>query len=341
MRPLSPGQFGVTRWVLALEDRRRLFTHNLSLRCTATVEVAPVIGRVEAKLQLGSLANLTRFGTGADLARIREVVSQDDFHSIDWKGTARTGKFMKKEYYSETEPAVLVVIDTSVLTRWSQVIVQLGKLFVTFLSSTPVGLVMFDDRKVIKQLTPSTGTHSRVLILRSLLTGSSLVHSDDTTLNERRLHEELVELTRLLESTARNPPSRRVDVLAQSLLPYYQNNLATYSSDLKQQGAFQALEAVSSSSPMLIILVANYNRDARGLCEGAILANASGHRIILAVIGSARDAVPPEILALKESGVAVLQSGGADLANQIRQAIVNIPTMRIRNPRQLQHSRVS
>jgi uncharacterized protein (DUF58 family) len=335
LKALSPGEFSVTKWVLVSEDKAGLFTHNLSSRCRATVEVVPVLGRLEAKLQLGSLANLTRFGTGTDLAQIREVVSQDDFHSIDWKSTARTGKFMKKEYYPETEPAVLVVVDTSVLTRWSQVIVQLGKLLVTFLSSTPVGLILYDERTIVEQLPPSTGSHSRVLLLRSLLAGAAGGTPSDSTQNERRVYQELVELTRLFHSTARNPPARRVDVYAQSLLPYYEYNLDTYSSELKRQGAFRALETVTNASPTLLIVVANHNRDARGLCEGIILANGSGHRIILAVIGSSRDTLISEVLALKESGIQVVKSSGANLANAIHQAIVEIPTLRIRSPRQL------
>ena len=102
IRSMSPGQFAITKWIVVLEDAGALLTHNMVASCSAYVEIAPVLGKVESKLQIGSLANITRFGTGTDLARIREVVSQDDFHSIDWKSTARTGKFMKKEYYPET-----------------------------------------------------------------------------------------------------------------------------------------------------------------------------------------------------------------------------------------------
>jgi len=339
MRSLSPGQFTVTKWLVKLEARSGLFTHNLAIPCTTTVEVEPVLGKIASNLQLGSLANITRLGTGTDLARIREVVSQDDFSSIDWKSTARTGKFMKKEYYPETEPAVLVLVDTSVLTRWVQVLVQLGKLFVTFLSSTPIGLILYDEHNVIDQLPPSTGAHSRLLILRSLLAGWSTARADNSAESGMRLHQELAELTRLLQSTSRNPPGRRVDVYAQSLLPYYEDDLAKYPFYLKRQGAFQAFETISSAVPMLVVVVCNFDRDSRGLCEGAILANASGHKVIIAVVGSARDAVPPEILALQETGILVLQIGGGDLANAIRQAIADIPAMRVRNPRQLQYPR--
>jgi len=195
-----------------------------------------------------------------------------------------------------------------------------------------------NDRDLIDQLPPSTGPHSRLLILRALLTGWNPAVSNSPAENGMRLHQELAELIRLLRSTSRNPPGGRVDVYAQSLLPYYQSDLAEHSQTLERQGVFRAFKTISVTSPMLVVVVCDHDSDTRGLCEGAILANASGHRVIIAVIGSARDLVPPEVLGLQEMGIMVLQIGSANLANAIRQAIIDIPAMRIRNPRQLQHS---
>lgn len=340
LRALSPGQIRLTKWILQLEDKTSLFVHNLAVPCAADVEVAPVLGKIESRVQLGSLASVTRLGTGTDLDRIREVISLDDFHSIDWKSTARTGKFMKKEYSPETEPSVVIVVDTSVLTRSAQVLVQLGKLVAAFISSTPVGLILYNRREVVEQLPATAGTQSRVLVLRALLAGSS-THSDKPTPNGTRLHQELVELIRVLEATAVKPSARRVDVYARSLLPYYETSLTRYPSDLEHQGAFQALNTLSNVSPKLLIVVSSYDGDSRGLGEGAIMANASGHRVILTVIGSSRDSMLPDIVALRESGIQTLYSSGGGLADAIRQAIVNIPMMRIMTPRQLQISRGS
>ena len=341
MRALSPGYVSLSKWILQLQDKMGLFTHNLAVPCTMDIEVAPVIGKIESKLQLGSLASLTRFGTGTDLDRIREVVSMEDFHSLDWKSTARTGKFMRKEYLPETEPSVLIIADTSALATNTQVLEQLGKLVVTFITSTPVGVILYDKSKVVDELSPSTGAQSRLLVLRSLLAGASAGGLNVSARNGVRLHNELVELIRLLQSTSTKPSSHRVDVYAKSLLPYYEATLAKYMADIGQQGVFRALEILSNTPPKLLVVISNYDQDLRGLCEGVILANASGHRIILGFVGSSRDALPANILALKESGIQVLQSGGADLADAIRQAIVNIPMMRIRTPRQLQLSRAS
>ena len=169
------------------------------------------MGKLENRVQLGSIAEASRLGTGSDLAMIREATILTDFRSIDWKSTARTGKFIVKEFYPETDPAVLIIVDKSVLTRGGEVLVQLGNLCITFLSSTPVGLIMFDDRNVIDQLPASAGPHSRQLILRSLLAASTGLDVD-LAKDGSMLYQEIIELIRLLRMNARNAPVGRVDV---------------------------------------------------------------------------------------------------------------------------------
>ncbi|MGA2973280.1 MAG: DUF58 domain-containing protein [Candidatus Bathyarchaeia archaeon] len=339
LKASSPGQFNIMKVTLTLDDASKLFKHDLILPCTAALEVAPLVSTIEPKLQLGSIALASLLGTGTDLARIREVVSQDDFHSIDWKSTARTGKFMKKEYYAETDPAVVIVVDKSVLTRGGEfegnVLVQLGKLTITFGSSTPVGAIIHDDRNVIEQVMPSASIQGRQLILRSFLAATTGSEGVGVKGNVTRLYQELVDMIRLLQLSSRNPPRGRVDVYARSILPYYERNATNYPVDLAKQGIFRALELASTLSPALVIVISGFHRDLSGLCEGLLLANASGHRIVLAIVGSVRDAPPSEVLSLRESGIQVLQSGGADLVASIRQAIIDIPTMRIRHMQQI------
>lgn len=339
MKVSSPGQFNVLKATLTLDDASKLFKHDLILPCTSTVEVAPLVSTIEPKLQLGSIALASLLGTGTDLARIREVVSQDDFHSIDWKSTARTGKFMKKEYCAETDPAAVIVVDKSVLTRGgeleSNVLVQLGELAIAFGSSTPVGAIIHDDRNVIEQVMPSASPHGRQLILHSFLAAATGSEGVEVKGNVTRLYQELVDMIRLLQLSSRNPPRGRVDVYARSVLPYYERNAANYPVDLAKQGVFRALELASTLSPALVIVISSFHRDLSGLCEGLVLANASGHRIVLAIVGSVRDALPAEVLSLRESGIQVIQSGGAGLVASIRQAIINIPAMRIRQIQQI------
>ncbi|MHA1370457.1 MAG: DUF58 domain-containing protein, partial [Promethearchaeota archaeon] len=52
-------------------------------------------------------------GTGTDFHAIREYQFGDEFRKINWKATARLGKFMVKEYSQEKNMNVLLVLDAS------------------------------------------------------------------------------------------------------------------------------------------------------------------------------------------------------------------------------------
>ncbi|MGA2626712.1 MAG: DUF58 domain-containing protein [Candidatus Bathyarchaeia archaeon] len=334
LKSTSPGQFNITKAIVTLKDRSRLFKHDLPLKCNADIEIAPLSSRLNARLQLGSIAGASSLGIGTDLASLREATDLTDFHSIDWKSTARTGKFIVKEFYRETEPAVMLVIDKRVVAPAgeleSSTLVQLGGLVITFGTSTPMGAIIYDERNVIAQVLPASGVQGRQQILRLLLTAgtpSSTPPSQGLT----TLYSELDNLIRLMKSISNNQPLGRVDIYARSILPYYQVIASKYSAKLLTHGAFRALEKINNLPPSLVIIISPFGPDLSGLCEGALLTNASGHRIIIAVIGTMRDAPPLEISALAESGIQVVQSGGAGLVNAICQAVNDIPKIRIKN----------
>jgi uncharacterized protein (DUF58 family) len=333
LKSSSPGQFSVTRAVVTLEDTFRLFTHDLSVNCSVDIEIAPLGSKLENRIQLGSIAQASRLGTGTDLATIREATILTDFRSIDWKSTARTGKFIVKEFYPETDPAVMLVVDKRVMTGGGEleagILVQLGGLAITFGASTILGMITYDEGGIIDQVLPASGVQSRRQILRSLLTTTSNV--PPLSHGFTALYSDLVETIRLMKLISINQPLGRVDIYARDTLPYYQSMAAKHSIKLLKSGAFRALETTASLPPSLIIVVSSLDRDLSGLCEGAISANAAGHRVIIAVIGNARDYLPPELSALNELGIQVRQSGGADLLNTICQAVTDIPKIRIKD----------
>ncbi len=53
-------------------------------------------------------------GRGYEYADSREYVEGDDLRQIDWKATARLGKFIVKEYYTEGSGAVHIIYDVRV-----------------------------------------------------------------------------------------------------------------------------------------------------------------------------------------------------------------------------------
>jgi hypothetical protein len=335
LKSTSPGQFNITKAIVTLEDRSRLFKHDLRLKCNADIEIAPLSSRLEARLQLGSIAGASSLGIGTDLASLREATTLTDFHSIDWKSTARTGKFIVKEFYRETEPAVMLVVDKRVLAPGGELeagtLVQLGGLVITFGTSTPMGAIVYDEVNVIAHVPPASGVQGRQQILRLLLTAGTIPGISPPSQSLTTLYSELDNRIRLMKSISDNEPPGRVDIYARSILPYYQVMASKHSAKLLKQGAFRALEKINDLPPSLVIIISPYGPDLSGLCEGALLTNASGHRIIIAVIGTMRDAPPPEVSALAESGIQVVQSGGAGLVNAISQAVNDIPKIRIKN----------
>ncbi len=335
LRSTSPGQFNITKAIVTLEDRSRLFKHDLSLKCNADIEIAPLSSRLEAKLQLGSIAGAASLGVGTDLASLREATTLTDFHSIDWKSTARTGKFIVKEFYPETEPAVMLVVDKRALAPGGELeagtLVQLGGLVIAFGTATPMGAIVYDEGNVIAQVLPASGVQGRQQILRLLLTAGTSRETSPPSQGLTTLYSELDDQIRLMKTISNNQPLGRVDIYSRSILPYYQTMASKHATKLLKQGAFRALEKVNDLPPSLVIIISPSLPDLSGLCEGALLTNASGHRIIIAVIGTMRDAPPLEVSALKESGIQVVQSGGAGLVNAISQAVNDIPKIRIKN----------
>jgi hypothetical protein len=330
----SPGQFNITKAIITLKEGSKLFIHDLRLNCNLNVEIAPLSRKLETNLQLGSIVNLSHHGPGSDLALIREATVLSDLHTIDWKSTARTGKFMIKEFYPETDPAVMLLVDKSILTHGREMetisLVQLGGLVLMFGSSTALGAIIYDGSAVIDYIPPASGVQSRQQILRSLLAATITAGVPPPSQGLTTLYAELVKTTRFMNWISNNEPPGRLDVYARSILPYYQSAATLHAAKLQRYGVFRAFERITPLSPSLVIVISHFSRELSGLCEGALSSNASGHRVVIVVIGSTRDILPPELTDLSESGIQVLQSGGADLTKVVSRAIIDIPKIRIK-----------
>jgi len=101
---------------LVLIDRLRCLEICVSIRLyPITIKVVPSIGS-EVKLlsppsiRLLGLVPSRRRGGGSTVFEIREYVPGDDYRSIEWKATARTGKLMVREYELETLRGVVLAL---------------------------------------------------------------------------------------------------------------------------------------------------------------------------------------------------------------------------------------
>jgi uncharacterized protein (DUF58 family) len=111
----------------------------------------------------------------ADFRTVRDYVPGDRFRDIDWKATSRLTKLMTKVFEQETNLPTVLLMDTTLgmreLTgRHSKIdhAVALALQLATVLDSFnhPVGLVSFDETRVIEHLSP--GKHDLDDILISL-----------------------------------------------------------------------------------------------------------------------------------------------------------------------------
>ncbi|HSB29097.1 MAG TPA: DUF58 domain-containing protein [Pyrinomonadaceae bacterium] len=88
----------------------------------------------------GRLPSLRR-GAGHDLFSLRDYQPQDDLRHIDWKATARSRKLTVREFTSEDERRITIVLDTrlqnksdeELLTRFEKGVVQSASLLKHFI----------------------------------------------------------------------------------------------------------------------------------------------------------------------------------------------------------------
>jgi len=101
----------------------------------------------------GRLPSLRR-GAGHDLFSLRDYQPQDDLRHIDWKATARSRRLTVREFTSEDERRITIVLDTrlpdeadeELLKRFERGVVQTASLLKHFIDErAEVRLVLADD----------------------------------------------------------------------------------------------------------------------------------------------------------------------------------------------------
>jgi uncharacterized protein (DUF58 family) len=283
----------------------RLFRQSVTLPDSLTITARPIIGDVNPLPGLSGLSDLavdpTRRGTGTDLAGIRPVSSPGDSHRIDWKATARTGKLMAREFYLEREPAIVLLMDASTLTRAGRAAGLLSNSLLGELASlmanaqfarVPLGLVLYDDRAVLAKIDARSGLENRERILRTLLergkhASATMPTTQGTSRPRASLARETRNMARQLASYGKTEPfGELLSSFASIVLPFYRQAIAKYPRRLRQEGAFKAFETVRDlPEPVLVIAISDGKTDLDGLYEGARHASMSNHRVVIAILG--------------------------------------------------------
>ncbi len=116
-------------------------------------------------------------GRGIEFAGIREYYRGDEFRSIDWKVSARTGKFHVREHIEERELQVVVALDLSASMAFGSGSREKRESAVEFAAAMSLaaernndraGVCLFTDR-VEKFLQPAKGRTHVLRLIRELL----------------------------------------------------------------------------------------------------------------------------------------------------------------------------
>ncbi len=100
-------------------------------------------------------------GSGYEFWALRELERTDPFKNIDWKATAKTGKYFVREYLAESYFNLMILYDVSRSVSFGrkellQANIAASLAYTAAISNNGCGLIMFAD-KVISYLPPRMG----------------------------------------------------------------------------------------------------------------------------------------------------------------------------------------
>lgn len=117
--PPGRGRFTFGPVYIRFRGRLELIVRQREIPCDMPVDVYPNIknvARFELRVRRSHLIETglkseRRRGNGTDFESLREYVRGDEFRRVDWKATARRHKLISREYQSEVNQSVLVMLD--------------------------------------------------------------------------------------------------------------------------------------------------------------------------------------------------------------------------------------
>lgn len=153
-----------------------------------------IIRRLATSLDLGSDQSL-HLGSGTDYAQSRQFNDGDDVRAIDWRVTARTGRWHVKEYESLRRIPLILLVDTSASMRIGsqrpskyEVAVRLagGLALAGLQRCSPVGLVGAGE-SVVRH--PPSLSHTQILLWLHQLRGLAEQQDQEGTRLAQRLDD--------------------------------------------------------------------------------------------------------------------------------------------------------
>lgn len=341
LRTMNPGRFEISKSTILIGRRTHIFSQAVALTDEVIIIARPSASRSVDPIETAVLEELTidhlRRGTGTDLAGIRPFNIHDNFHRIDWKATARTGKLMTRESYLERDPTIILMVDISssmnTLRHGASILNaflnEAGGLLAAIRQASPLGLILYDNQRIVTSIVPRQGVNNREMILRTLLEGVRSVSAPEPIKQSAiRPYADLARETSVLtKESAFAVKSQsyweKFSLFANYVLPFYKKAESKYLERLGERGVFKAFELVRNlPGPVLVIAVTNENSDLSALYEGAKNASSAGHNIVLTVLRhSVSSGEVEETSELGAYGIRVIKGGTDQLTDLIGELI--------------------
>jgi len=188
--PLKSGRFRISGYTLTFTDARGLFVAGVEYAQADCVEVLPGLGpelpMTPLRLYGGSAETLHKTLTGTEYAGIRPYVLGDESHRIEWKATARLRTIMVKQFYSQMQTTLQILIDVGgTMHQQSYVGTRLDEAFAvaqllaeaTMGSEKRLGIWVYDETNVVKSIKPAKA-ESQLQVLRALALDHSVLTKD-------------------------------------------------------------------------------------------------------------------------------------------------------------------
>lgn len=131
-------------------------------------------------------------GLGYEFWSLRELEPTDPFKNIDWKATAKTGKYYVREYLAESYFNVMILYDISKSVSFGQkellqAHIAVSLAYSAIISNDGCGLILFAD-KIVEYIPPRMGRSHFMDIL------NSITHAEPSACRETRLDSALTRL---------------------------------------------------------------------------------------------------------------------------------------------------
>lgn len=182
-------------------------------------------------------------GSGYEFWALRALEPADSFENIDWKATAKTGKYYVKEYLAESYFNLMIIYDISKSVAFGrkerlQANIAVSLAYTAIANNNGCGLIMFAD-EVTDYLPARMGWPNFMQIL------TTIVEAEPVTCRETNLNHALTKLMNEL-------PESLTFILSDFLYPFeseYNFQRTLHGTNKHEVKALQVLEEFESKLP--------------------------------------------------------------------------------------------